>query len=380
MEKQAGMARVRIVTVVGTRPQFIKAATVSRAMAAHNARGGDPPVEELIVHTGQHYDAAMSKVFFDELGIPAPAVDLEVGSGPHGRQTATMLERIEEVLLRERPQWVLVYGDTNSTLAGALAAAKLHVPVAHVEAGLRSFNPRMPEEINRVVADRVSTALFCPTATAVANLAEEGIVRGVHQVGDVMYDSVLHYAAMADPERVTARLGLAPGTYYLATVHRAENTDEAGRLAGILAALGRSPRPVVLPLHPRTRKMLGAGLEHVGGPVRIIEPATYLEMLALEKHARLILTDSGGIQKEAYWFGVPCITLRDETEWVELVEGGWNRLVGADPAAIGRAIAQAESEAEVRRSPPAPSLYGDGHAAEHILAVLVRGPQALSAP
>jgi|WetSurMetagenome_2_1015567.scaffolds.fasta_scaffold09745_1 UDP-GlcNAc3NAcA epimerase len=376
------MSAIKIITVVGARPQFIKAASVSRAIAANNQAGGGPGIDELIVHTGQHYDDSMSRVFFDELHIPDPAVNLGVGSGSHGRQTGAMLERLETVFEEGKPDYVLVYGDTNSTLAGALAAAKLHIPVAHVESGLRSFNRRMPEEINRVVADHLASILFCPTETAVRNLAKEGITRGVHQVGDVMYDSVLFNMALAERSSdVLDRLGLPPKSYYLATVHRAENTDDPQRLQGILTAFRQFDRPVVLPLHPRTRKTLGEGLREVGGHVRIIDPVPYLDMLRLEKSARLILTDSGGVQKEAYWFGVPCVTLRDETEWVELVEAGCNRTTGTDPEAILGAVGDFE-RAGAALPPDRPThLYGDGHSSERIVAVLLRtadhgGPMA----
>jgi UDP-N-acetylglucosamine 2-epimerase len=362
---------MKILTVVGARPQFIKAAAVSRAIAAHQAAGARPPLTEKIVHTGQHYDDNMSKVFFEELHIPAPAVNLEVGSGPHGRQTGAMLDRIEAVLIEDRPDLVLIYGDTNSTLAGALAAAKLHIPVAHVEAGLRSFNRRMPEEINRVVADVLSTWLFCPTDAAVANLRREGVVKGVHQIGDVMYDSVLFNAHLAEESsRIMQRLGLEPKSFYLATVHRAENTDDPARLAGILAAFRDSPRPIILPIHPRTRKTLGAGLEKIGGRVRTIAPLPYLDMLLLERNARIILTDSGGVQKEAYWFGVPCVTLRDETEWVELVQAGCNTLAGADTAGILEALERIEARGGANPPAAGPPLYGNGHSAEAIVRIL----------
>jgi UDP-GlcNAc3NAcA epimerase len=266
---------------------------------------------------------------------------------------------------------VVVFGDTNSTMAAALAAVKLGVPVAHVEAGMRSFNRRMPEEINRVVADCLSTLLFCPTQTAVDNLAREGITSGVHQVGDVMYDSVLFNAGLAQrTSRVLERLGLEPNSYFLATVHRAENTDDQSRLAGILAAFRQIDLPIVLPLHPRTRKTLGAGLDAIGGRVRAIDPVSYLDMLMLERHARLILTDSGGVQKEAYWFGVPCVTLRDETEWVELVQAGCNRLAGAAPEAILQAVADFESGGGTGLPGAPRDLYGDGRSAEKILTLL----------
>jgi UDP-N-acetylglucosamine 2-epimerase len=361
------VSTVRIISVVGARPQFIKAAAVSRAVAS----AGESGLREQIVHTGQHYDDNMSRVFFDELKIPRPAVNLGVGSGPHGRQTGLMLERLEEILLDEPPDWMLIYGDTNSTLAGALAAVKLHIPVAHVEAGLRSFNRRMPEEINRVVADCVSTVLFCPTDTAVENLRREGVIDGVHKVGDVMYDSVLFNARLAEESsNVVERLGLEPKGYFLATVHRAENTDDRGRLEGILSAFGQLDRPVVLPLHPRTRKAISEhGLEPPDG-LRMIDPAAYLDMVMLERQARLILTDSGGVQKEAYWFDVPCVTLRDETEWVELVSAGCNRVVGADEGGIVSAVREWETRDCALPDERPGDLYGDGHSAEHIVSVL----------
>lgn len=375
------MRSTKIVTVVGARPQFIKAAAVSRAVASFNESAGDVSISERIVHTGQHYDENMSRVFFDELGIPRPAVNLQVGSGPHGWQTAAILERLEGVLLDEKPDWVLIYGDTNSTLAGALAAVKLRIPVAHVEAGLRSFNRRMPEEINRVVADRVSVLLFCPTGAAVANLRAEGITKGVHRVGDVMYDSVLFNANLAaGSSDVMSRLKLQPGSFYLATVHRAENTDDPDRLAGIMAAFKRIDTPIILPLHPRTRETLGAGLGSIGGCIRIIDPVSYLDMIVLEQNARLILTDSGGMQKEAYWFGRPCVTLRDETEWIELVDAGCNRVVGAEADDIVSAVADIES-ADCELPPGRPTdLYGDGRSAEEIVTILAGGrPESLSA-
>jgi len=366
------MNTLNIVTVVGARPQFVKAAAVSRAIAAWNQAGQGPTIQERIVHTGQHYDENMSKVFFDELHIPRPAVNLEVGSGGHGAQTGAMLERIEKVLLESPPDWMLIYGDTNSTLAGALAAVKLHIPVAHVEAGLRSFNRAMPEEINRIVADAVSNLLLCPTRTAVDNLAREGVTRGVSNVGDVMYDSVLYNVKLAQAgSTVLARLGLASGEYYLATVHRAENTDDPKRLAGIIEAFSRMDRPIVLPLHPRTRKTLGAGLERLGNKVRVIDPVPYLDMLMLEANTRMILTDSGGVQKEAYWFNVPCVTLRDQTEWVELVHAGCNKLVGADPAAALAAVREFENNnAQLPANRPT-DLYGDGQSAKKIVQTIV---------
>ncbi len=345
MNRQPVRRPLRVCTVVGARPQFVKAAVVSRALA----RAG---VEEVLVHTGQHYDATMNQVFFDELGVPAPAANLDVGSGPHAAQTGAMMTRLEAYLLDQPPvDWVVVYGDTNSTLAGALVAAKLHLPLAHVEAGLRSFNRRMPEEINRVVADRLVALLCCPTQTAVENLRKEGIVEGVHLTGDVMLDATRHFARHAAARAPLATLtGHAPQEYYLATVHRAENTDAPARLAGIFEGLGRLRAPVLLPLHPRTRARLG-GLG-VPGNVELMEPASYLAMLTLVRNARGVLTDSGGLQKEALWLSVPCITLREETEWVESLENGWNQLVGSDPDAIATAV----------RHPPTgePPVLGEG--------------------
>jgi UDP-GlcNAc3NAcA epimerase len=313
---------IRLLSVVGARPQFIKAAAVSRAIAAH------PALVEVMVHTGQHFDPEMSDVFFEELGIPAPAHHLDIHGGGHGEMTGRMLEALERVLAEVRPAAVIVYGDTNSTLAGALAAAKLHVPVAHVEAGLRSFNRRMPEEINRVLADHVSTLLFCPTETAVANLAREGITEGVFNVGDVMYDATLFAAASArSRSAILDRLGLRPKTYAVATLHRAENTDDPAALARAVAYLEAEAarRPVVLPLHPRTRAALARHALSLSA-VSIVAPLGYLDMHRLLQDAELVLTDSGGLQKEAYFHRVPCVTLRDETEWVETVEHGWNRL------------------------------------------------------
>lgn len=318
---------MRIITIVGARPQFIKAAVVSQALRAAG-------MDEVMLHTGQHYDASMSRVFFEELGIPEPAANFGVGSGAHGAQTAAMLEALEAYLLAEaKPDWLLIYGDTNSTLAGALVAAKLHLPVAHVEAGLRSFDRRMPEEINRVVADRLSTHLYCPTETAVTNLRAEGITEGVLLTGDVMLDATRHFAERAAVRQPLAGLiQHAPGGYYLATVHRAHNTDDPARLRDIFEGLGQLEAPVLLPLHPRTRARLGSLC--LPSNVELREPASYLAMLTLTRHARGVLTDSGGLQKEAYWLETPCVTLREETEWVETLHHGWNRLAGADAAAL----------------------------------------------
>jgi UDP-N-acetylglucosamine 2-epimerase len=348
---------MKIVSVVGARPQFVKAAATSRPLRERH--------EEVLVHTGQHYDYTMSGVFFDGLDLPTPDVNLGVGSGPHGVQTARMLEGVEAVLAAHRPDWLLVYGDTNSTLAAALAGAKLGVPIAHVEAGLRSFNRDMPEEINRVVTDHLSTLLLCPSETAVRNLAAEGITRNVHLVGDVMLD-VLGWArgrAAARAPKLLGDLGLTGKAYVLVTVHRQENTDGDERLAGILAALGALDESVVFPVHPRARQVL-AGAKCPPPGVRLLDPVGYLDMLSLIGSARLVLTDSGGVQKEAYWLGVPCLTLRAETEWVETVHEGWNTLVGADPARIVRA---ARSVAPPAARPP---LYGDGCAAARCVELL----------
>jgi UDP-GlcNAc3NAcA epimerase len=310
-----------IVTVVGARPQFIKAAPVSKALAQAGLR-------EILIHTGQHFDDKMSALFFRELDIPAPAYQLDINSLSHGAMTGRMLEAIEAVLLKEKPALMLVYGDTNSTLAGALAAAKLHIPVAHVEAGLRSFNRAMPEEINRILTDQLSDILFCPTATAVEHLAAENIREHVMQVGDVMMDATQNAVSRAEKEsHILTTLGLAPKTYAVATLHRAENTDDAARFARLIAWLESQgeAQPIIMPLHPRTRKIIAAlpqPLKHL----TLIEPLGYLDMAWLVHHARAVFTDSGGLQKEAYFHHVPCVTLREETEWVETIEAGWNRL------------------------------------------------------
>ena len=355
---------MQFVTIVGARPQFIKAAPLSAELRKRHA--------EYLVHTGQHYDANMSDVFFDELNIPPPDRHLGVGSASHGAQTAAMLERIEQVLLEVRPHAVIIYGDTNSTVAGALAAAKLHVPVAHVEAGLRSFDRRMPEEINRVVADHLSSWLFAPSQVSVRQLAAEGITAGVHDVGDIMADSVRLFAPLArQSSKVLERLGLRPGEYFAATVHRAANTDDAERLGNILSGLGHVSRPVVLPLHPRTKAAVGRHkleslLDDAKGRLIVTEALGYLDMLQLQQNAAAVLTDSGGIQKEAYWLKVPCITLRDETEWVETVQTGWNRLAGANQ----RQIISALECLDPSRLPGRPVLYGDGFTAQRIAGIL----------
>lgn len=351
---------MKIFTVIGARPQFIKAAVVSRAFKQHRL-----DVHEILVHTGQHYDANMSDVFFEELDMPHPNHNLGVGGGTHGQNTGRMLEKLEVLMLAEKPDWVLVYGDTDSTLAGALAASKLHIPVAHVEAGLRSFNRRMPEEINRVLTDHVSTLLFAPTETAVRHLASEGITgAAVQLVGDVMYDAALFYGAQAArTSTVLARLGLAPRTYILATIHRAENTDEPTRLHAVLDAFACIDRTVVLPLHPRTRTKLAANGITLPSNVMAIDPVGYVDMVMLEQNAQLIATDSGGVQKEAFFYRVPCVTLRDETEWVELVEAGWNRLA---PPKTAEGIVEKINEALGSRGAEI-APYGAGDAAGRIV-------------
>lgn len=350
---------MKILTVVGARPQFIKAAPVSKALR-------EVGIEEFLLHTGQHYDHQMSQIFFDEMGIPRPDANLEVGSGSHGWQTGQMLTGIEEVLLKEKPDWVLVYGDTNSTLAGALAAVKLRIPVAHVEAGLRSFNREMPEEHNRVLTDHCADLLFCPTQTAVDNLAKEGVTAGVHRVGDTMYDAVLQFAEVArQRSTILHDLNLEPKSYLLATVHRPYNTDNPENLRNILSAFLEINEPIIFPVHPRTRKALERSTFNVQpSNIRLIEPAGYLDMLALEQNARLIMTDSGGMQKEAYFFGVPCITLRPETEWVETVEAGWNAIVEANKEKIVEKVCNFKPAAQP------PRVFGDGNAAYQIASLL----------
>ncbi|MDZ4674813.1 MAG: UDP-N-acetylglucosamine 2-epimerase (non-hydrolyzing) [Gemmatimonadota bacterium] len=362
---------MHVVSVVGARPQFIKAAVVSRALAA----GGK--IRESLLHSGQHYDRELSGQFFEELEIPEPAWNLGIGSGPHGQQTGRMLAAMEAVFLEARPDLVLVYGDTNSTLAGALAAAKLGIPIAHVEAGLRSFNRAMPEEINRVMTDHLSDQLLAPTEVAMQHLAREGIALShCHLVGDVMYDSVLRLGPVAAAQStILAREGLSRDGFVLATIHRAENTGSMEQLRGILRGLERAGRacPVVLPLHPRARALL-EGVEvkaGVGSGLRLIDPVGYLDMLALEGAARLIVTDSGGVQKEAFFQRVPCLTLRTETEWTELVAVGWNRLVAPVSAEVVTTAVLAALAAPLP-SEPAEPLYGGGRAGEAIAALLGR--------
>lgn len=399
---------MKILSVVGARPQFIKSAAVSRAFREHNALAGGQDsgrVREILVHTGQHFDRNMSRIFFEQLDIPRPDYNLGVHSLNHGAMTGRMLEKIEEVLIARRPDWVLVYGDTNSTIAGALAAAKLHIPTAHVEAGLRSFNRLMPEEVNRILADHASSLLFCPTARGAANLAREGFgqcldVSGpqglqeldrrpdlpiqrsrplVMNVGDVMYDAALLYAEKSRRHsRILEEQGLTPGGFILATIHRAENTDQPQRLRSIMEAffaLSES-RPLALPLHPRTRRVLADLnlLQRASEKLRLMEPVGYLDMVSLELNAGLVITDSGGVQKEAYFFRTPCITVRDQTEWVELVEMGHNVLTGPDAGEIVRAAQKSFGAFDSDQDQAAP--FGDGRAGRKICRALLKAKVA----
>ena len=375
---------MKIVTIIGARPQIIKAAALSRAIKNHF----NNEIHEVIVHTGQHYDDNMSKVFFDELGIPRPDYNLHVGSASHGVQTAKMIEGIEQILVDEKPDFIVLYGDTNSTLAGAVAASKIHVPIAHIEAGLRSFNKSMPEEINRIVCDHCSTLLFTPTATGLANLTREGFPIDnngpysidnpkVYHCGDIMYDNSLYFSTIADQKvDLLQRLDLEGKPYILCTLHRDTNTDHTERLEAILEALLElsSERPIVLPMHPRTKKMIQqlsntALVEQVlsNRDIRIIDPVSFLEMIQLEKHASLVMTDSGGVQKEAYFFGKPCVILRPETEWVEIVEVGAATLADADKDKILKHCRL------FIQTPPSnfPKLFGDGYASEFVLKKLI---------
>jgi UDP-N-acetylglucosamine 2-epimerase len=348
---------MKIASVVGARPEFIQAAPVSRILRDNH--------QEILVHTGQHYDYLMSQTFFDELDIPTPDYNLGVGSGSHASQTAEILIRMEEMLLNEQPDLVIVRGDTNSTLAGSLAASKLHIPTAHIEAGERSFDRRMPEEINRLVADHVADLHFCASRTAMRRLAAEGILDSVHLVGDVMLDAMLQNRAIAHRRsQALAQLDLKPRGYALVTIHRAANTDDPVRLGQIVEALNRIAETIIFPAHPRTRIALTQLDTRLGGRVRLIDPLGYLNMIMLEDNARLIATDSGGVQREAYFLGVPCLTLREETEWVETVEVGWNRVVGTSPEQI--------IDAWFSFAPPTehPPIFGDGNASERIVNVL----------
>lgn len=365
-----GIDMKKIVTIIGARPQFIKAAVVSRALQNSSS------ISEIIVHTGQHYDANMSQVFFDELDIPAAHYQLDVGSGLQGKQTGDMLTGIESLLLKEKPDTVLIYGDTNSTLAGALAAAKLHIPIAHVEAGLRSYNRRMPEEVNRLIADQLSDILFTPTTQAINNLKQEGYTDSrIIPVGDVMYDAALFYSDKASQySNILQILNYQPKEYILATIHRAENTNDSQRLCSIFEALERlcDIKPVIIPLHPRTNKILAQYMPTLlaHSQLHIIEPIGFLDMVKLEKEAALIITDSGGVQKEAFFYQVPCITLRDETEWVETVQLGWNQLVNpCDGDAIYERTKHALGKAGAHGHYP----FGIGNAGHKIVEYLSEG-------
>lgn len=345
----------KIITIVGARPQFIKTPLVSAEISKF--------AQEIIVHTGQHYDDAMSGIFFRELGIKKPKYNLNIGSGNQGAQTGQMLEGIEKILLKEKPDLVLIYGDTNSTIAGALAAAKLHIPVAHIEAGMRSYNRQMPEEINRVVSDHISTLLFCPTKSAVQILKGEGISKGVYFTGDVMADIQQKFT-----KKMLKTYNLQPKTYLLATVHRQENTDKRENLENIVEALMQINKTIIWPLHPRTKKMLGEyGLDKklaLSPSVRLIEPQGFKEMMSLECNAELILTDSGGVQKEAYLARVPCITLRNETEWQETVQSGWNQLAGSNINKILKLVKN------YPRPKSHPNFLGNGQAYQKIAKII----------
>ncbi len=351
---------MKLLTIIGARPQFIKAAPVSRVLRKH--------IDEKIIHTGQHYDANMSDIFFDELHIPKPDYHLGVGSGNHGKQTGEMMAKIEEIVLNEQPDYLMVYGDTNSTLAGALVAAKLHVPVIHIEAGLRSFNKKMPEEINRIMTDHVSEFLFCPTDTAVENLTNENITHHVFNIGDVMYDAVLYNQELAkEKSTILQDAGLTAKDYHLITIHRAENTDDVEKMKNILDAFSKMEETKVWPIHPRTKHKLadyGLHLEEVPN-LKVIDPVGYLDMLTLEANAKKIVTDSGGVQKEAYFMKVPCVTIREQTEWVETLEGEANILTGTDTEKILAAV-----QKEVR--PAYKEVFGDGQASEKIVELLTK--------
>jgi len=383
---------MKIATIIGARPQFIKAAPVNRAIAEHNRlKSHSSRLTEVIIHTGQHFDADMSDVFFKELNIPKPDYNLGINSANHGAMTGRMLEKIEELLIREKPDWVLVYGDTNSTLAGALAAVKLHIPIAHVEAGLRSFNREMPEEHNRVLTDHCADLLFCPSQTAVQNLQKEGFSNIINDgkllerkffenarsafsfqlsplvinFGDTMYDAVLQFSEIARKQStILEDLGLTSKEYLLATVHRPYNTDIPQNIQNILSALLEINEPIVFPVHPRTRQKLTGLTAHQLKNLNCIPPVGYLDMLVLEQNAKAILTDSGGMQKEAYFFGVPCVTMRTETEWVETVEAGCNIVVGADREKIVEAVRSLKTDN------PRPKVYGDGRAGERIVSIV----------
>ena len=348
---------MKTASIVGARPQFIKATPLSRKLRKKH--------EEVLIHTGQHYDREMSKIFFDELSIPKPDYNLEVGSGTHGYQTGEMLKKLEEVLIKEKPDITLVYGDTNSTLGGALASTKLHIKLGHIEAGLRSYDKNMPEEINRVLTDHISDLLFCPTKVSVENLKKEGIKNGVYLVGDVMYDSLIYNIKIAEKKsEILKKLELNKKDYLLLTIHRAENTDNIENLVKILKALSKIYEKVIFPVHPRTKNIIEKNKIKIGENIVLIDPLSYLDFIKLEKYAKKILTDSGGIQKEAYILKVPCITLRDRTEWIETIEDGWNVLVSRDKNKIIDAIKNFNPKEKQR------NVYGNGKAARKIAEVI----------
>lgn len=359
---------MKICTIIGARPQFVKAAAISAKIAE---LGSTIDIEEVIIHTGQHYDPEMSEIFFNELKIPVEKYNLSVGSGSHGSQTGKMIEGIEEILMKEEPDWVLIYGDTNSTLAGALAAVKLHIPVAHVESGMRSFNRKMPEEINRIVADHICLLNLCSTSTAVANLQAEGLENTAIITGDVMYDCAVKFAKIAESHcNPLKKFNLSPGNYILMTCHRAENTDYQERMSQIVNAVNdiAEDTPVLYPIHPRTKKKLDQFGLSLSSQVQVVEPVGYFDMLILEKNASLILTDSGGVQKEAFFYNVPCVTMRDETEWVETVDLGFNIIAGADKKTITKAVKKLLANP---LKPAEKSPYGDADAAEKIINAMI---------
>lgn len=382
---------MKIASIIGARPQFIKIAPLVREVKIHNSLKTKPKIKHLIIHSGQHYDYRMSKIFFDELNIPEPDYNLEVGSALHGCQTGEIIKRAEKILIKEKPDLTLVFGDTNTTLGGAIAASKLHIPLVHIEAGLRSYNKEMPEEINRVLTDHCSSVLFCPTENAVENLKKEGFVNIVNEgkfinfshsdykissyelpiginVGDIMYDSLLMSLEIANKKStILNQLKLDPKGYYLATVHRAENTENQNRLNNIIDAFVEisKQKPVIFPVHPRTKKSINiSNIINDSKQISFLDPVSYFDMLILEKNADMILTDSGGIQKEAYFLKVPCVTLRNETEWVETVKSSWNVLAGNDKKTIIEAIYD-HKKSSINSNPPI--LFGNGNTAKLII-------------
>ena len=359
---------MKILTIIGARPQFIKAASLSRYLK--KMFNADINVKEIILHTGQHYDNNMSEEFFSELNIPTPDYNLQVGSDTPARQTAKMMMGIEEIALRQWPDFILIYGDTNSTIAGALVGVKLHISIAHVEAGLRSYDREMPEEINRVVSDSISTILFCPTETAVNNLKREGITKGIYNVGDIMLETYLYYKDQAQKSStILNKLNLKPKEFILCTIHRASNTDNIENLKNIFIGLTNSREEIILPLHPRTKKKINENdslKKYIGPNIKIINPIGYFDMICLEANAKKIVTDSGGVQKEAYFNEIPCVTLRENTEWVETIEQGVNQLVGVDPKKIKESI----NNFHPQKQNYSKQLYGDGKTSEKIVKIL----------